>query len=165
MAFVIRAEKVDDHQAIRDIVAVAFGRCAEADLVDQLRQDGDAVLSLLASEDGTPVGHIMLSRMAAPLRALALAPVSVLPRRQRCGLGTLLVREGLARAEQCGWEAVVVLGEPAFYGRFGFDPALAQGFRSPYAGPYLMVKALTGSLPVTTGHIDYPAAFSRLEVD
>lgn len=163
MPVAVREETADDYGDIRSIVAAAFARRAEVDLIDQLRKDGDSILSVVASEDGRLVGHILFSRMAAPFRALALAPVSVLPDRQRHGIGSLLIQAGLVRAAHLGWEAAVVLGEPEFYRRFGFDPELATGFTSPYAGPYLMVKALSGALPATTGSIEHAPAFSRVE--
>ena len=116
----------------------------------------------MAVEEGRIVGHILFSPMRAPFRALALAPVAVLPARQRSGTGTALIRAGLARAETEGREEVFVLGEPAFYRRFGFDPALAEGFRSPYSGPYLMALALAGKLPAASGVIAYAPALDGL---
>jgi putative acetyltransferase len=83
--------------------------------------------------------------MRAPFRALGLAPVSVLPDRQRSGIGSALI-----------------LGSPAFYRRFGFDPDLARGFQSPYAGPYLMALPLRGALPATSGAVAYAPAFAAL---
>jgi predicted GNAT family acetyltransferase len=79
--------------------------------------------------------------MQAPFRALALAPVSVAPERQKAGIGSALVRSAVERARQAGWEAVFVLGDPAYYGRFGFDAHRAAGFSTPYAGEHFMVPA------------------------
>ena len=158
----IRGEAATDRGVVREIVTAAFGREDEARLVDRLRADGDAAISLVAVEEGRIVGHILFSPMRAPFRALALAPVAVLPARQRSGTGTALIRAGLARAETEGGEGVFVLGEPAFYRRFGFDPALAEGFRSPYSGPYLMALALAGKLPAASGAIAYAPAFGGL---
>jgi putative acetyltransferase len=98
--------------------------------------------------------------MRAPFRALGLAPVAVLPEHQRKGFGSVLIREGLKQARLEGWEAVFVVGEPAYYERFGFDVGRAEGFTSPYAGPYLMVLPLSGNLPAHSGSIDYPAPFA-----
>lgn len=159
---IVRDEQPADPAAIHEVVRTAFGQAAEADLVDQLRRDGDAVVSLVAVEDAAVVGHVLLSRMQAPFRALGLAPVSVRPDRQRAGVGSALVREALARARRDGWEAVFVLGDPAFYERFGFDPETARGFASPYAGPHLMAIPLKGRLPVQAGRVDYAPAFAAL---
>jgi putative acetyltransferase len=161
-AVLIRDERPTDVAAIRAVVAAAFGRPLEGDLVERLRADGDAVLSLVAVEGGESIGHVLLSRLAAPFPALALAPLAVLPAQQRTGIGGRLVRTALARATAEGWQAVLVVGEPAYYRRFGFDPGLAAGFACAYAGPYLMALALQGDLPTTAGRIDYPPAFAAL---
>jgi putative acetyltransferase len=136
-----------DRAAIHDVVRAAFGRTAEAVLVDQLRTDGDSVISLVAADDDSIVGHVMLSRMKAPFKALGLAPVSVRPNRQRSGVGRLLVREALTRVGQGSWDAVFVLGDPGFYRRFGFDLERASGFTSPYAGSHFMVLPMNNGLP------------------
>jgi putative acetyltransferase len=159
---IIRDEGPADIFAIRKVVEAAFSQAIEADLVDQLRSDGDSVISLVAVDHDEVVGHVLFSRMTAPFRALGLAPVSVLPDRQRSGIGSRLIRAGLERAKEDRWQAVFVLGEPEYYRRFGFNPALASGFASPYAGPYLMVLPFKGDLPATSGRIDYAPAFANL---
>ncbi len=130
--------------------------------MDFIRADGDNVFSLVACEDDTILGHVMFSRMKAPFKALGLAPVSVMPERQRTGIGADLIAAGLRCAREEGWQGVFVLGEPDYYRRFGFDASLAAGFASPYAGSYLMALALTGSLPALSGDIEYAPAFTRL---
>src|SRR5689334_22313063 len=99
---IIREEEFADRAAIREVVRAAFGRIAEATLVDQLRKDGDSVISLVAVDHASIIGHVMLSNMKARFKALALAPVSVRPDRQRSGIGSSLVREALTRARQAG---------------------------------------------------------------
>lgn len=163
MGLVVRDEEPGDVPLIREVVTAAFGQALEADLVDRLRTDGDAVTSLVAIEDGRLAGHLMLSKMTAPFAALGLAPVSVAPDRQRSGIGSTLIRAALERARAEDWAAVFVLGDPAYYRRFGFDPALAAGFESVYAGPYLMALALKDLLPATTGRIDYAPTFADLD--
>ena len=144
------------------MVEAAFPKPAEADLVDQLPADGDSIISLIAVDDDLVVGHILFSKLNAPFRALALAPVSVLPDRQNAGIGSRLIRAGLERAVRDGWQGVFVLGEPEYYGRFGFDAEAAKGFASPYAGPYFMALALTGELSATMGTIEHAPAFAAL---
>jgi putative acetyltransferase len=158
----IQEEQPADRDSIRAVVSAAFGRTGEAELVDALREDGDSVISLVASDAGGLIGHVMFSRMAAKFRALALGPVAVLPERQGAGTGSRLIRAGLDRARREGWQGVFVLGEPAYYARFGFDPALARSFSSRYAGPYLMALALNGPLPALSGPIEYAPAFARV---
>jgi putative acetyltransferase len=162
MTFLIRDAHPGDAAAIADMHRAAFGAEGEAMLVDSIRADGDAALSLVAVDDEAVAGHILFSPMTAPRRALALAPLGVLPERQGRGIGSALVREGLARAVSGGWQAVFVLGDPAYYGRFGFSVDAARGFDSPYAGDHFMVLALErGAVPMT-GQVRHAPAFARL---
>jgi putative acetyltransferase len=160
---IVRFEAPCDVAAIRIVQEVAFGQPAEAQLVDDLRAAGDSVFSLIAVEGETVAGHAMFSRLQAPFPALALGPVAVLPDRQRMGVSTRLIREGIACSEAAGWLGIFVLGDPAFYRRFGFDVGKASGFTSPYAGPHLMALPLGGNeLPVNTGRIEHAPAFAKL---
>ena len=158
----IREEQPADIPDIRRVVVAAFPKPLEAKAVDRLRDDGDSVISLVAVETDEIVGHVILSRMSAPFKALALGPVAVVPCRQGSGIGSQLINEGLTRATNDDWQAVFVLGRPAYYRRFGFDLAQASGFTSPYAGPHLMALPLTGPLPVREGKIDYAPALAAL---
>jgi putative acetyltransferase len=160
---ITRDEQVADRAAIHEVVKAAFGRRGEADLVDRLREDGSVAISLVALDDEEIVGHILLSKMEAPFAALGLAPLAVSPGRQHSGIGSRLVRAALERANNEGWQAVFVLGDPEYYGRFGFDASLASGFGSPYAGPHFMVLALKGELPVSAGAITYARPFGLLD--
>jgi putative acetyltransferase len=178
----VRDEIADDIAAIRAVVEKAFGRSDEARLVERLRTDGDSVISLVATEGPEVLGHVLFSRMTAPFPALGLAPVSVVPERQRTGIGSRLIREGVLRAQAAragtsrsidrrtareskkiqNFAVVFVLGDPDYYRRFGFDPALASGFACAYAGPHFMALPLGDSLPVTTGPVAYAPAFAAL---
>ncbi|MFK8251508.1 GNAT family N-acetyltransferase [Ancylobacter terrae] len=160
---IFRAERPEDHPAIRGLLVDAFGGPAEADLVEQLRADGDAAIALVAEQAGVVVGHVMFSPMAAPVRALALAPVAVAEDIRQQGIASRLINAGLAIARERLWHMVFVLGEPAYYSRFGFDASLAAGFASPYAGPYLMALALNGENSVRTGEIRHAPAFAVFE--
>jgi putative acetyltransferase len=160
----VRLETTADHAAVRQLLLNAFPTAAEADLVESLRHDGDVVIALVAEDMGRLIGQVVLSRMKAPFRALGLAPVAVEAAQRRRGIGASLIKEALGLAERCGWNAVFVLGEPAYYRRFGFDPRLAAPFDCPYAGPHLMALALGGkALPVNVGKIDYAPAFAALD--
>ena len=134
----VRLESPSDAAAIRAILEAAFPTAAEAGLVDELRRAGDVVFSLAAVDGVRIVGCVVFSKMVAPFPALSLGPIAVLPERQRGGVGSLLIRDGLARCEVGGWTAVFVLGNSAYYGRFGFRADRASGFESPYAGPHFM---------------------------
>ncbi|HEY3949306.1 N-acetyltransferase [Phenylobacterium sp.] len=131
----IRHANASDHAAIFAVVAEAFGRPDEARLVEQLRADGDVVFELVAAEDSAVEGHILISRLWADSPALygALAPLAVTPALQRRGLGAALVRSALEQAPEFGCRGVLVLGEPEYYGRFGFSNETAKGVRSPFS--------------------------------
>jgi putative acetyltransferase len=156
----VRPERADDIAAIDTVIVRAFGRDDEARLVAQLRRDGDATISLVAVAGDAVIGHVLLSPMAAPFRALGLAPVSVAPAHQKQGIGAALVNAAIGQARQDGWSAIFELGDPTYYGRFGFRADLAAGFSSPYAGPHFMVLPLANALPVASGIVSYAAAFS-----
>jgi putative acetyltransferase len=160
---IVRLETPADIAAIRIVEEIAFGRRDEARLVDDLRAEGDAVFSLVAEEEGIIAGHAMFSRMAAPFPALGLGPIAVLLERRRAGIAGQLIREGIAHSGAAGWAGIFVLGDPAFYRRFGFNVGKASGFTSPYAGPHLMALSLGGNeLPVDVGIIEYAPAFAKL---
>lgn len=159
---IIRPVAPGDDAAIREILLAAFPGPDEANLVERLRKDGDAAIELAAEDDGRIAGHILFSPMKAPFRALALAPVAVAPDRHGRGIGSALIEAGHELARQQGWDAIFVLGEPAYYRRFGYDPAAAASFDTPYAGPYFMVLPLAGVLPKHDGQVTHAPAFGGL---
>ena len=159
----IRPAGAADHAAIRQVLLAAFPGPDEAALVEELRADGDAAIELVAEDRGRVVGHILFSPVDAPFRALALAPVAVVPERHGEGVGTALIEAGHRIAREQGWEAAFVVGEPEYYRRFGYDAALATGFASPYAGPYFMALALAGDLPTDEGEVRHAPAFADLD--
>jgi putative acetyltransferase len=128
----VRDEQSGDEQAIHDVHVHAFGRGLEARLVDLLRAAGKATIGLVGCENDRVVGHILFSPITiadAPtdFRGAALGPVGVLPERQPKGIGSTLIREGLARCEREGYDLVILLGHVTYYPRFGFKAC--QGFR------------------------------------
>lgn len=158
----IRDETPQDWKAVYQVISSAFLKSAEAELVQDLREAGDSVISLVAEEDGQIVGHVLLSKMDAPFPALALAPISVIPTRQRRGIGTALIMSAVNRARRESWAAIFVLGDPNYYERFGFDREAAAGFTSPYAGHHFMVLKLSPPLPATVGKLCHAPAFAAL---
>ncbi|WP_019400801.1 MULTISPECIES: GNAT family N-acetyltransferase [unclassified Chelatococcus] len=161
---IIRAEEVGDEAAVDALLRAAFGGPVEAGLVRRLRADGDVLLALVAEAGRDIVGHILFSPLTglAPVHAAALAPLAVHPSRQRAGIGTALVREGLVQLRAMGVDVVLVLGEPGYYGRFGFDAERARAFRTPYDGPYLQALALSDAGGAARGPLHYAAAFAAL---
>jgi putative acetyltransferase len=123
----IRDEIPADVAAIREVNARAFGQPQEGDIVDALRANGAARLSLVATLDGRVVGHVMYSpAFVGGVAGAALGPMAVLPECQRQGIGSRLVDAGNQKLKDAGCPFVVVLGHPGFYPRFGFKPASAH---------------------------------------
>lgn len=165
----IRTERPEDHEAVRAVLRRAFGPDAgEAELVDALRAAGDHVpeLCLIALEGDDVIGHVFYSRvrLASGDEALALAPMAVAPGAQRRGVGSRLVEESLVRAGTTGFPLVVVLGHPAYYPRFGFEPADRFGVIAPWDVPAeaWMVHPLPSYHPDARGVVTYPAAFGSV---
>lgn len=161
----IRAATPADRDAIRTVEEAAFGRKDEALLVDALVAAGDAVLELVAETGGRIVGHILFSRLTVErpqggFAAVALAPLAILPDVQRQGIGAALVEEAHRRLRAAGESLSVVLGDPAYYGRFGYARAAAAGFDSDYQGEALQALAW-GEAP-GDGRLAYAPAFSGL---
>lgn len=161
---VIRERTPADDSAIRRLNDEAFGGAYESRLIEDLRAAGLVVVELIAV-DPALTGHILFSVLdvtvgATPVRALALAPMAVQPHLQRRGIGTALVRAGLDLAREGGWRAVIVVGHPDYYPRFGFSAALARPIASPFSGEAFMALELEpDALKGDAGRVVYPPAF------
>lgn len=163
----IRPEKPDDEAAIGEVVAAAFGRPQEAQLVTRLRNGGDLLLSLVVEDAGRIVGHVAFSRvwiehdgMRAP--GISLAPVAVRPDAQRKGTARALIGAGHLRLKMLGEKIVFVLGDPDYYKRFGFSHELAQLFACVYQSEHLQALRLSPDAP-SAGEVVYSAAFTALD--
>lgn len=159
----IRPATLRDREAIRKVEEHAFGQRAEAGLVDALAAAGDIVVELIAEDEGQVVGHILFSRISVKggvgeFAAVALAPLAVEPSFHGTGIGGALVRGGHARLREAGEALSVVLGDPAYYGRFGYTRARAAGFESAYQCDAL--QALAWGRAPETGRLVYPSAFT-----
>jgi len=158
-----------DYSAIDALLAAAFGsdndsHVMEIDLVRGMRRADDMALELIDRRADTIIGHLAFSPMQGGDGFYALAPLSVLPNWQRQGVGAALVRRGLNLGREQGWNAVFVLGDPAYYTRFGFSCALAAPFDSPYAGEHFMVLELVeGGLRNGHGSLRHAPIFEQLE--
>ena len=160
----IRPEVPDDISAIYSLTEVAFREMKfsdgdEQDLVNRLRDDGDLAISLVAEEDGVILGHIAFSPVTISDGTsdwYGLGPVSVEPARQGEGIGSMLVKSGLVALRARNARGCVLLGDPAYYDRFGFrhDP------RIKYPGPppeYFQYLLIGGVMP--SGQVRYSSAF------
>lgn len=167
--FEIRQESDGDIAAVRDVNEATFETSAEANLVDSLREQARPLISLVAEEEGKIVGHILFSPVTleghSALYLMGLAPMAVPPEHQRQGVGSALVRIGLERCRNSGVAAVVVLGHPEFYSRFGFSPSRQFGIQCEYDVPadaFMALELRTGVLAERGGVIKYHAAFNEL---
>ena len=161
----IREEVPADIDATAELNRTAFGGDYEADLIARLRADGLVIASLVAQVRAKIVGHILFSMLPAEMdgrtvRAAALAPIAVQPDLQNQGIGSKLVEEGLKAVRERGIEAVIVLGHPAYYPRFGFSADLARRLAAPFSGEaFMALELVPGALDGSMGSVSYPAAF------
>ncbi len=166
---IIREEKEEDYDAVHAVNASAFETPAEANLVDILREQARPIISLVAEEAGSIVGHVLFSPVTLSyhpsLRIMGLAPMAVVPALQRKGIGSALVRAGLEECRKRRFGAVVVLGHPEFYPRFGFSPSTRFGITCEYEVPedvFMVLELQPGYLQGASGTIQYHAAFSSV---
>lgn len=158
----IRRETPADIDAIREVTNLAFKNGPEAPLVDRLRADEGWIPELSLVADGV-IGHVVGTRgyIGADFPALGIGPVSVHPDHQRAGVGSALMHAVLGAAEARGELAVILLGSPAYYSRFGFRLASEFGITPPVPewGPHFQAR-LFGSVPA--GEFRYAEPFNRL---
>lgn len=170
----IRPEQPSDVAAIREVNEQAFARDGhlgtdEADLVDALRRNGKARLSLVAELDGRIAGHIMFSdvTVASPAgghKILGLAPLAVLPEYQKQGVGSALIQASVEECRHMGVKAIFLLGHVSYYPRFGFAPARLRGLVYQDARDSAMVLELVpGGLDGVTGAVSFEPEFDAFE--
>ena len=163
----IRSEDAGDAPAIHNVNQQAFGRVAEADLVDLLRAHGRCTLSLVTEEADQVVGHALFTPVRietpdGPLTAQGLGPLAVLPGWQRKGIGSALVRAGLEQLRAAGHRLVVVEGSPRYYPRFGFQDATPLGIScqfTPPPGCFMIQELVPGALAGVSGTVYYADEF------
>ena len=165
MRMTIREEIDADFAEIAEITRAAFGGEYEVGLIEKLRGARLVALSLVAVEEGSAIGHVLFSELQVEVngrkvKTVALAPVAVRPDRQRLGIGSKLIESGLKFVRNRGYEAVIVLGHPNFYPRFGFSAALTASLNAPFSGKAFMgLELAPGSLSGNNGSVIYPDAF------
>lgn len=192
MKVTIREELECDRRSIWELHYAAFGGAGEAHLVDRLRDGGFVTVSCVAVSGDQVIGHVLFSRLlihrklppanekgsssldrieacgdlpaTGVLEAISLAPLAVHPNHQRQGIGMRLVELGLTRSREAGASIAVVLGDPAFYGRFGFSPELARCLQSPFGGgeAWMAMELVFGALAGVEGRVEYPPPFAEL---
>lgn len=165
----IRSETATDFDAVRHLNKTAFETDAEAGLVDALRDQAEPIISFIAEKGEQVVGHILFSPVTLPghnhLKVMGLAPMAVLPDFQRQGIGSELVTAGLNQCREVGIDAVVVLGYPEFYPRFGFVPASQFKIGCEYDVPdevFMLIELNVGALEGCWGTVNYHSIFADL---
>jgi putative acetyltransferase len=161
----VRYETVSDREAVFRVEAAAFGEETEARLVDQLRDNGHSILSLIAEDGEEVVGHLMFSPMTiqgpeVSWDAVCLAPLAVVPSRQRTGVGGQLMRAGIAELRERGLRAVILLGHPEYYPRFGFRPAREFGLHfQDDRDAFMALELYPGALDGISGDVKFSPEF------
>ena len=170
MAIEIRTERPEDSAAIREVHTSAFGGPVEAKLVLLICERKKALISLVALSHGKVVGHILFSRVTianspASFAGVGLAPVAVLPDFQKKGIGSNLIREALERCRQAGYDAVVVLGDPNYYSRFGFLRAANFRLENEYGvhDEFMVLPLHDAALDAVSGMVKYLPEFREVE--
>ena len=172
MGINLRAETPADYGKISAVIENAFGQKAEALLVDRLRESADYIkeLSIVAETNGIILGHVLLSPVPVVNKegrstVLALAPISVDGAHQSRGIGGKLIHHALNKAKAQGYGAVIVLGDTAYYSRFGFTPASKWNIRPPFDAPdeaFMALELKDGYLDNINGTVVYPSPFLDL---
>jgi len=168
----IRPEEPKDFPAVYEVNTRAFKRKEEACLVDRLRSGASFIpgLSLVAIAQNKVVGHILLSKIFieganGTHTALALAPLAVVPERQRQGIGKSLMATALDTARSLGYKAVVVLGHTTYYSKFGFIPTARWNIKPPFNVPenaFMALELTENSLSGVEGIVQYSKEFEEL---
>jgi putative acetyltransferase len=162
----IREEQPRDIEAIREVHGRAFGQDQEGNIVDALRANGAALLSLVATLEGRVVGHILYSPLlVGDVMGAALGPMAVLPEHQRQGIGSRLVEAGSRQLTHQGCPFIIVVGHPAFYPRFAFRPASRYGITCEWDVPddvFMVLVLDDAKMPGVVGLAKYRAEFSTI---
>ena len=165
----VRTEEEDDRAAVHAVYISAFETPSEANLVDALRNQARVLVSLVAEENGAVVGHIMFSPVSLSghpdTKMMGLAPMAVAPKQHRKGIGSALVRAGLVKVKKLGCMAVVVLGHPDYYLRFGFSPSSRFGIECEYDVPaeaFMVMELRPAALRGKRGRVKYHSAFGNV---
>nr|NQU90666.1 N-acetyltransferase [Bacteroidota bacterium] len=167
----IKSETKQDYRSITLINDDAFGQKTEGILINSLRmlEGYNPQLSLIAFADQTPVGHILffpvkIQTATASYECLSLAPIAVISEFQKEGIGGRLIKHGLKKAGELGYDSVFVLGHPGYYPRFGFEKANTWGIGCPWEVPdeaWMAIELIAGSLKGKQGMVVFPTEYDE----
>jgi HAD superfamily hydrolase (TIGR01509 family) len=163
-SLVLRPEMPDDLPGIRAVEEAAFAHHNEGDLVDLVRARGKTTLSMVTVQAGRVLGHVLFTPVAfdpphTGWRGLGLGPIAVLPEYQRTGIGSRLMRAGLEHVRRLDYGFVALLGNPAYYSRFGFIPGSVFGLLSDYGDEFQVLELHPGALAGVCGCVKYIPEF------
>ena len=163
----IREERADDIAAVRDLNRRAFGQDQESNIVDALRANGAALLSLVATLNDQVVGHIMYSPVSVTgnVSGTALGPMAVLPQCQRQGIGSKLIEAGNRKLKDDGCPFIIVVGHADYYPRFGFKPASEHGIKCEWDVPdnvFMLLVLDQAKMAGVAGSAKYRPEFSSV---
>lgn len=171
MNVLIRSEEKNDYEAIKKVNDLAFNQINEGVMIEKLRDNPEfiAELSLVAVVNDEVVGHILffpveIKNNSMCNRSLSLAPMAVHPNFQNKGIGSKLVNEGLKKANECGFNSVIVVGHPNYYSRFGFKPASNWNIRLPMEIPdeaFMAIELKPDGLKDCSGIVEYPKEYEE----
>jgi putative acetyltransferase len=168
MTIQIRSEETNDIDQVREVLCMAFPTDAESKLVDALRTNGKAIISLVAVHADQVLGHILFSPVSttppSEAKGIGLAPVAVRPDVQAQGIGSQLIREGLQLGKELGYDYCVVLGSPEYYSRFGFEKASNFDLQNEYGvdDEFMVIRFSEHDLP--RGLVRYAPEFAMFSV-
>jgi len=173
MNLTIRQENKADYKKIYELNLLAFEEKEEAVLVDLLRKKDEFIpqLSLVALFNNEIVGHILFTKIKIiddnknEHESLALAPMAVLPKYQKKGIGGKLINEGFKIATKLNFKSVIVLGHEHYYPKFGFVPTTKWNIKSPFEVPtnvFMGIELVKNSLENVSGTVKYPKEFEEV---
>ena len=166
----IREEHKTDYQQVFLVHQKAFGQEEEGQIVERIRKSEGFIpqLSLVAEIDGVVVGHILFSKIHIETshdnkQTLSLAPMAVLPDFQKQGIGGKMIKAGIQKADELGFDSIIVLGHPDYYPNFGFEKASKWKITCPFEVPdeaFMAMELKEGALVNSAGQVVYPPAFN-----
>ena len=172
MKIIIRQEMASDYEKVYEINKLAFNQENESKLIEKIRVSKNYVpeLSLIAEIDDKIVGHILFSKIKivgdSTYDSLALAPMAVIPKYQKKGIGSKLVAKGLEKAKELGFKSIIVLGHKDYYPKFGFQRASKWDIKCPFDAPdevFMAIELTEKSLDGKPGIVQYPDEFNEVE--
>lgn len=168
MSITIRQEVKEDYKRVYEINKMAFGREVESKLIEKIRQGPNFVpeLSLVAEKDNEIVGHILFSKIKiegeSEYETLMLAPIAVIPELQKQGIGGKLIKKGIEKAIELGFDSIIVVGHKDYYPKFGFQKASKWGIKCPFEvpdGAFMAIELTKKALENKAGVVQFPEEF------